>query len=130
MFSWLVGSSSIQTQLPLSSKVLLMVKLEVGLLSDHLHHHHHEITFKMIGLCFLYLFNWQSYSWVSPACCVDWHYIMRTVEMLWNALIMTVLIHIFFRNVISAIFKSLHQGQIAIALYFRPAIISTSTVFV
>ena len=41
--------------------MLLMVKLEKGFLSDHLHRHHHEITLKMMGLCTLYLPNWQSY---------------------------------------------------------------------
>ena len=51
--------------------MLLMVKLEEGLLSGHLHRHHHEITFKTMGLCTLYLPNWQSYPRVSPACCVD-----------------------------------------------------------
>ena len=35
-----------------------------------------------------------------------------------------------FRNDISAIFKFLHQGQIANALYFRPAIISIFTLFI
>ena len=34
----------------------------------------------------------------------------------------------FFRNVISAILKAPHQGQMANPLYFTPAIISTSTV--
>ena len=46
-----------------------MVKLEVGLLYEYLHRHHDEITFKTMGLCSLYLSNWQSYPRVSPACC-------------------------------------------------------------
>ena len=40
-----------------------------------------------------------------------------------------IVVYDFFRNVVSAIYKSLNQDQIAIALYFWPAIISTSTVY-
>ena len=108
-----------------------MVKLEVGLLSDHLHRHCDEITFKTMGLWPLYFSNWRSYPRVSPTCSVDWHYTMIRYAYHVNALKCADRdFTIFVRDVISAIFKSLHQGQIAIALYFRPAIISTSTVYI
>ena len=65
-------------------------------------------------------------SFTSMLCSLT-PYVMRTAVTLWSELIVTV--YIFFRNVISPIFKSLQKGQIANALYFRPTIISISTVY-
>ena len=92
----------------------------MGLLYDHLHRHRDEITFKTILI-----------GEVIP----EFHLHVVLIDMVHYTYCRDALkcaehtcLHFFFRNVISAIFNGEYHGQIANPLYFRPTIISTSTV--
>ena len=81
----------------------------------------------MMGLGSLYVSNWQSYPMFHlHAVLIDNVCYAYRGDALQCA--DRDCLHFIFNNVISAIFKSLHQRQIAIVLCFRHAIIPTTTV--
>ena len=59
-----------------------MVELEVGLLSDHLHHHRDEITFKIKVYAFCTFLIGEVIPKFHPHAVLIEPYIMRTMAML------------------------------------------------
>ena len=71
-----------------------MVKLEIGLLSDHLHRHHDAITFKTMGLRSLFLLIADVMAeFHQHSVLIDM--VPFTAAMLRNGLIITVYIFFF-----------------------------------